>query len=283
MGTQTASPGCTIKPVITTKQKTISVNGVVIPRAAIAREAQNHPAPKPIEAWLAAARALVVRELLLQEARRLGIAPSPIADADGRRDTDEEALVRAVVEREVVTPRADEAACRRYYDMNRQRFRTPALCEARHILLAAAPGDRAARETTRKRAELIIAALRQEPSAFGDMAKAESACPSGKTGGNLGQIGPGQTVPEFEQALASLPVGEIAPAPIESRYGFHIVALDRRIEGRALPFEMVRTLIAAWLDEKVRRVAIRQYITILAGRAEITGISFDGNASPLVQ
>jgi peptidyl-prolyl cis-trans isomerase C len=115
------------------------------------------------------------------------------------------------------------------------------------------------------------------------MAKAESACPSGKTGGNLGQIGPGQTVPEFEQALASLPVGEIAPAPIESRYGFHIVVLDRRIEGRALPFEMVHPRIATWLDEKVRRVAIRQYITILAGRAEITGISFDGNASPLVQ
>ncbi len=283
MGTQAASPGCTIKPVITTKQKTISVNGVAISRAAIARETQNHPAPKPIEAWLAAARALVVRELLLQEARRLGIAPSPIADADGRRETDEEALVRAVVEREVVTPCADEAACQRYYDMNRQRFRTPDLCEVRHILLAAAPGDRAARETTRKRAELIIAALRQEPSAFGDMAKVESACPSGKTGGNLGQIGPGQTVPEFERALASMPVGEIAPAPIESRYGFHIVVLDRRIEGRALPFEMMHPHIAAWLDEKVRRVAIRQYLTILAGRAEITGISFDGNASPLVQ
>ena len=46
---------------------------------------------------------------------------------------------------------------------------------------------------------------------------------------------------------------------------------------------MVHPRIATWLDEKVRRVAIRQYITILAGRAEITGISFDGNASPLVQ
>lgn len=283
MSTQTVSSGCTIKPAITTKQKTISVNGVVISRAAIARETQNHPASKPIEAWLAAARALVVRELLLQEARRLGITPAPITDADGRRETDEEALVRVVVEREVVTPRADEAACRRYYDMNGQRFRTPDLYEARHILLAAAPSDRAARQAARKRAEAIIAALRQEPAAFGDMAQAESACPSGKAGGNLGQIGPGQTVPEFEQALASMAVGEIAPAPVESRYGFHVVALDRRIEGRALPFEMVRARIAAWLDEKVRRIAIRQYITILAGRAEITGISFDGNASPLVQ
>ena len=50
-------------------------------RSAIARETQNHPAAKPIDAWLAAARALVVRELLLQEARRLGIE----AVAGGRR------------------------------------------------------------------------------------------------------------------------------------------------------------------------------------------------------
>lgn len=283
MSTQTASPGCTIKPVITTKQKTISVNGVAIPRAAIARETQNHPASKPIEGWLAAARALVVRELLLQEARRLGIVPAPIADADGRRETDEEALVRAVVAREVVTPLADEAVCRRYYDMNRQRFRSPDLFEARHILLAAAPGDRAARGAARNRAEEIITALRQEPSAFGAIALAESVCPSGKAGGNLGQIGPGQTVPEFEQALVSLAVGEIGPAPIESRYGFHVVALDRRIEGRDLPFEIVRPRIAAWLDQKVRRLAIRQYITILAGCAEITGITLDASSTPLVQ
>jgi peptidyl-prolyl cis-trans isomerase C len=283
MSTQTASSGCAIKPAITTRQKIISVNGVVISRAAIARETQNHPAAKPIEAWLAAARALVVRELLLQEARRLGIVPAPIADADGRREADEEALVRMIIEREVATPRADESACRRYYDMNRQRFRTPDLYEARHVLLAATPSDRPARQVARERAEAIIAALRQEPSAFGDMAQSESACPSGKAGGNLGQIGPGQTVPEFEQALASMTAGEVAPKPVESRYGFHVVALDRRIEGRELPFEMVRSRIAAWLDEKVRRVAIRQYISILAGRAEITGISFDGNASPLVQ
>ncbi|MBN9278717.1 MAG: peptidylprolyl isomerase, partial [Hyphomicrobium sp.] len=72
-------------------------------------------------------------------------------------------------------------------------------------------------------------------------------------------------------------------APVESRYGFHIVVVDRRIAGRELPFEMVQARIAAWLDEKVRRVAIRQYIGILAGRAEITGIALDANTTPLVQ
>jgi len=51
----------------------VSVNGVVIPHETIARETQNHPAQSPAAAWQGAARTLVVRELLLQEADRLGI------------------------------------------------------------------------------------------------------------------------------------------------------------------------------------------------------------------
>jgi len=283
MSAQTASQGCTIKPAITTKQKTISVNSVVIPRAAIARETQNHPASKPIEAWLSAARALVVRELLLQEARRLRITPDPIVDSEGRRETDDEALVRMLVEQEVKTPQADEAACRRFYEANRKRLRSPDLYEVRHILLAGPAGKREDRESVRQQACAIIETLKQDPSAFDAIARHQSACPSGQCGGNLGQIGPGQTVPEFERALAALPVGEVAPQPIETRYGFHVVRVDRQIAGRDLPFEMVQSRIAAWLDEKVRRTAIRQYIEILAGRAEITGIIFDASTSPLVQ
>jgi peptidyl-prolyl cis-trans isomerase C len=283
MSTHAASAGCTIKPAITTKQKAVSVNGVAILRAAISRETQHHPAPKPIEAWLAAARALVVRELLLQEARRIGITPQPIQDAEGRRETDEESLVRRLIEQEVVTPEADDAACRRTYEMNRKRLRSPDLYEVRHILLAASPGNPAARKEVRIRADAIIGALRAEPSMFDELARTVSACPSGKTDGNLGQIGLGQTVPEFERALASLPVGEVAREPIETRYGFHVVLLERRIEGRDLPYEIAQPCIAEWLNEKVRRVAIRQYISLLAGRAEITGIALDGSTTPLVQ
>lgn len=275
--------GCNVKPVLSTKPKTVSVNGVAIARAAIARETQNHPAAKPIEAWQAAARALVVRELLLQEARRLGMTPDPATDDDGRRETEEEALVRGLVEREVKTPEAETEACRRYFAFNRERFRTPDLFEVRHILLAAAPQDAKGRVEAAARAEAIIAEIRKEPGAFAAIAAAVSACPSGTTGGSLGQIGPGQTVAEFEAALGTLPVGEVAPEPVETRYGFHVVLVDRRIPGRELPFEIVQPRIAAWLGDRVRHAAIRQYIGILAGRAEIAGIDLAAHASPLVQ
>ncbi len=57
-----------IKPVVGVRPKAVTVNGVEIPLAAIARETQHHPAGNPSEAWTAAARALAIRELLLQEA-----------------------------------------------------------------------------------------------------------------------------------------------------------------------------------------------------------------------
>ncbi len=81
---------------------------MVIPREAIAREVQNHPADKPILAWQAAARALVVRQLLLQESARLGVTAEPLRDPEGRVETAEEAAMRTLVEREVATPEPDE-------------------------------------------------------------------------------------------------------------------------------------------------------------------------------
>jgi hypothetical protein len=102
----------------------VSVNGAVIPRNMIAREVQHHPASKPVEAWLSAARALVVRELLLQEARRIGLAATPLSDEHGRRETEEDALIRSLIEREITTPEPDEESCRRYYEQRKRLFRS---------------------------------------------------------------------------------------------------------------------------------------------------------------
>lgn len=275
--------GCSVKPVLPITPKTVSVNGVVIARAAISREMQNHPAGKPIDAWRAAARALVIRELLLQEARRLALVAHPVEDDEGRRETEEEALVRQLVEQEVRTPGADEAACRRYYEANRRLFRSPDLCEARHILLPAAPDDAGARAAALVKARALIEELRAAPHRFAHCAHEASACPSASNGGNLGQLGPGQTAPEFEKALVAAPEGEVSPQPVETRYGVHVLMVERRIAGRDLPFELVRSRIAEWLEEKVRRTAIRQYIELLAGRAEIVGVEMASSATPLVQ
>jgi peptidyl-prolyl cis-trans isomerase C len=255
------------------KPVTVSVNGIVIPRNAIARETQHHPAEKPVLAWQAAARALVIRELLLQEARRLGVEAEPAADVEGRRETDDEASIRCLIEREVTTPEPDEKACRRYYEQNRARFRSQALYEAAHILFAAPKHDADAFAAARAQAEVVLAQLRAHPEQFGALARLHSACPSAAQGGNLGQISAGQTTAEFERALFALAPGAISEEPVVTRYGLHIIRLDRKIEGRELPFELVAERIADYLRDSVRRRASAQYVARLMARAAITGIT----------
>ena len=258
-----------------TRPVPVTVNGVAITSADIARETQHHPSPDPDESWALATRALAIRELLTQEAGRLGVVAEPIEDDEGRRETEGEARLRALLEREVVVPRAGEAECRRYYEQNQRRFRSPDLFEAAHILLPRSVG-------TEGLACKLIAELGHHPELFAEMAALHSVCPSAKQGGNLGQIGPGQTVEEFERALRGMTVGCVHDAPVETRYGVHVVRLDRYIAGRELPFDMVRERIADYLDESVRRRALQQYICILAGRAAVTGVNLAGSG-PLVQ
>lgn len=150
-------------------------------------------------------------------------------------------------------------------------------------MLAAPPRENAARVAAQNAAESLIAELTIAPERFAELARLNSACPSRDVGGNLGQIGPGQTVPEFERALISIPAGTICSVSVESRYGFHVVRVNRRENGLQLPFSFVQERIAGYLAERVRRTAIRQYILVLAGRSSITGIEFAGSNTALVQ
>jgi peptidyl-prolyl cis-trans isomerase C len=261
----------------------IRVNAVEISEREIAREAQHHTAASLEAARAAAARALVVRELLLQAAARRGIDAAPALDVAGGREVPEEATIRALVEQEIDVPKADEATCRRFFEHNRDRFRSPDLFEARHILFMALPDDPDAQDAAREKAVVAIEQLQEHPDRFPQMAQALSDCPSAKEGGNLGQITRGSTVPEIETFLYNLEVGQLCPVPIKSRYGYHVLRLERRVEGRALPFEAVHAKIADYLEERAWAHAVRQFIGLLAGDAMIEGIDIDAATSPLVQ
>ena len=263
----------------------VVVNGTEISDRAIKAEVQYHPAASFEEAHQAAARALVIRELLLQAAGQLGIAEvEPATDPNtGRRETREEALIRTVIEQEVKIPEPDEETCRRYYDNNRRRFRTEDLFEAAHILFLADPQDEEATARAKEQAAAALARVLDDPGSFGTLAGELSACPSAAQGGNLGQITRGQTVPEFETFLFNLEPGQICPVPVKTRFGYHVLRLDRRIEGRELPFEAVRGRIAAYMREHVWRRAVSQYLRLLIGQADIRGIELEGARSLLVQ
>jgi peptidyl-prolyl cis-trans isomerase C len=74
----------------------------------------------------------------------------------------------------------------------------------------------------------------------------------------------------------ALAPGEMSAAPVETRYGLHIIHLARRVDGRELPFEAVAERIADYLRDSVTRRASAQFIARLVSRAEITGITLEG-------
>jgi peptidyl-prolyl cis-trans isomerase C len=254
----------------------ITVNGRVITEPEIARETQYHPAGSLEEARQSAARALVIRELLIQQAGRLGQIAENVYDTD-------ESRISTVIEREVNVPQADEATCRRYYETHVRRFRSPDLIEARHILFPARPEDATVVASARAKAVNAIEMLQQRPERFGELASELSSCPSAKAGGNLGQLSRGSTVPELETFLFQLEEGQLCPVPVPSRYGFHVLRMDRRVDGKQLPFEAVQKKIRDYLQEYAWRQGVRQYIQLLIGAADIKGIALQGSSSPLVQ
>jgi len=247
------------------------VNGQMIAAAEVAAEAQNHSAPsgKPGLAWRKAARALVIRALLLQRAARLGLQPQPQVVARGQTETDDEALIRAVLETGVNPQAVDDARLRAQYDANPDRFRAPTLYEAAHILFSAAPGDADARRKAHQRADAAMAVLHQRPDEFDALAQSQSDCSSRDMGGRLGQIGPGDTVAEFEAALDAL----------ETRYGVHIIRLDARAAGAVLPFDAVSDRLRVSLEKSAWLRAAHEFTNALVAGADISGIDLSQDLS----
>lgn len=255
---ETTSPSKEQLPIIT-------VNGVAISEKDLANELQYHPNENFNVVVQQAGQALVIRQLLIDEAKKQGIDTA----------NDEEAMQK-LVEQNISYDAPNEDICQRYYNNNKEKFMTMPLMEVDHILLAAAKDDIEGRDAAGNNAKVIISQLQQEinnsePSSFAALAKEYSACPSKENGGNLGQLSKGQTVPEFERQLMPLSEG-ISDKAIESRYGFHVVNINRKIDGKQLEYDMVSDKVRGYLINSASHLAIQAYIQSLVEQAKVEGV-----------
>ena len=62
---------------------------------------------------------------------------------------------------------------------------------------------------------------------FAALAKEYSSCPSGKQGGDLGEFGPGQMVPEFDTVVFHEEVGKVH-GPVKTQFGYHLLEITNR-------------------------------------------------------
>lgn len=256
---------------------TITVNGVTIPEKEFEQELLNHSRTR--EPRRAAIEALVVREVLRQEARnKIAEANEVKRQAVNATSSDaeafiEEAMVERLIEREVVKPTLADEECLAYYKDHLDQFRQGDLVEASHILFEAKPDEISS--GLREQAKQVLREALLNPEQFEALARTHSTCTSASVGGSLGQLSRGETVPEFEKVVFNLEAGTIAPQLVESRFGLHIVRVARRAEGKVFPFEMVKEQLTAHLMEQKRKRALRQYLKGLVAKSVIQGVEFE--------
>ncbi len=253
------------------------VNGELVPHVLVAAETQNHEAPmgKPGIAWRKAVNAVAIRTLLLQKARALEITPDCHEVGPGRFETEEEAQIRGLLEQMVDVTPPDDDDIKAEWQRDPTRFRSPPLWEVSHILCACDPRDEEGRVKALKRAEAVAVALQKDPNGFAGIAARVSDCGSKSSGGTLGQLGPGDTVPEFESALRTLQDGAITPEPVLTRYGYHLIRMDAVAIGKVLPFEAVRERISQALEKAAWARQAKVFVNQLVEAAEIEGANLN--------
>ena len=254
------------------------VNGEKVPQSVVAGEVQHHDAPKgkPGIAWRKATNAIAVRTLLLQEARAQNIAIARDEVSPGRFETDEEAQIRGLLEASISVKKPSDEAIKDEWSRAPERFRAPPLWEVSHILFACDPRDEEAKQQAFQRAQTVLKKALTSGAKFSALAKQFSDCGSKSSGGALGQLGPGDTVPEFEAVLRTLSEGAITPEPVLTRHGWHIVRMDALAEGQILPFDSVKRAIAEALEKAAWTSAAREFIDALVAHATIEGADLQG-------
>jgi len=227
-------------------------------------------------------------ELLRQEAVRQGVLARHDAHQAPDLSPSDQAAIEALLERAVQVPAPTDEECRRYYESRKAHFVQGALVHARHILFAVTAGVDV--HKLAQRAEQALLELSRQGVAagrFAELARELSNCPSGAAGGDLGWLAPPDCADELANELFHqknpLPGIGLRPRLVHSRYGFHIVEVLGRKQGRQPPFEEVQQRITVELAQQSRAKALHQYMQLLAGGAAVEGVVLAQAESPLVQ
>lgn len=139
----------------------------------------------------------------------------------------------------------NEADVKTYYEQNVARNAAKEERRASHILIPAGQGAPAAdRAAAKARTEELLAAVRQNPASFADLARKHSKDGSASKGGDLEFLARGATVKPFEDALFALKKGEVSGV-VETEFGYHIIRLTDIRVPRQRTFEEMRPEIEA--------------------------------------
>ena len=102
---------------------------------------------------------------------------------------------------------------------------------------------------------------------FADLARLHSEDGSASKGGDLGWLSPGDTVPDFENAMIKLPINVVSP-PIQTQFGWHLIeVLERRKEDVTQEKQKLRAKLE--IRERKADEAYQEFVRQLRDRAYV--------------
>ncbi len=239
---------------------------------------------------------LIARELILQDGRDRGIAPSdedvaaqleqikaqfPSEEAfeealaqqnltleEIESDIAEQMVIEEILQGDVLSDtQIGEEAAREFYDDNPELFETPPQVRASHILVLTQDMDESEREEARARIDEIRSRI-DEGEDFAELAREYSDDGTAADGGDLGYFSQGQMVPEFEEVAFDLDVGEISDI-VETQFGYHIIHKTDESDAGVQEFEEALPQIEQFLGQQEQQELFRNYIDELRDRADV--------------
>ncbi|MBI3092073.1 MAG: peptidylprolyl isomerase [Candidatus Tectomicrobia bacterium] len=157
-----------------------------------------------------------------------------------------------------------------FYQQHRNRYARSEAVHARHILIRVPDGaDAAQREAARKKAETVLAEVRQGKRDFAEIARQFSEGPTGPRGGDLGYFTRGQMVAPFEAAAWALKAGGVSDL-VETRFGFHIIKVEDHRPAQEAPLSEVKDQVREDVLQEKRRQRYDAFLGNLRQRTAIT-------------
>ena len=227
---------------------TVTENEVNEFLAELGQRGQGYNTPEGRKAIL---EQIISSKLLLLDARHNLYETEPEFKAELAK-VRESLLINYAGSKILSSVKVNDEDVKKYYEDNIDRFKQGETVNADHILV-----------DSEEKALEILSKIEGGEMSFGDAAKEYSSCPSGQRGGNLGDFGRGQMVPEFDKAVFELEVGEITKAPVQTQFGYHLIKLNSKSDSTVMPYEEIAPQLTEMVLNEKRREAYERKVNQL--------------------
>ncbi len=179
------------------------------------------------------------------------------------------------------TPQVSEAEIQQYYNQHLSDYKVDDQVKVRHILIKVDPSAGPQADAAAKAKAADILKQIKAGGNFAELAKKNSDDPGSKDqGGELGFLKRGATVPEFDQAAFTLPVGQTSDL-IKTKFGYHILQVEEKQTAHTRPLDEVKTTIVALLTRQKEGAQEQAYAQQLANEAQKNGLAKTAEAHHL--